>query len=548
MEEDDPSANYHDGPVIAVDSCKNLSIFLSCGSDAIIKLWNINKILVAEITLDNTLSTACFLNSSGDILLAFKNDIYILHHNKISLILKTTIQTAKVSETESYIFESQLLDEQDKIDVSKSVEMASYLVPYKGYAFTEDFTSELQVLPKKKGKRFWKLPLAPSKIYLSPCTSEASLKVFDFLLQAGTHNLEEQDKAKMSERMIVTKDMKYVPGPKPAAPTVLEIPFFGVSPCPSFVQEPPKTTKQQEEQTVEKVCVLSPVEPLKETLSEAQKQETAFCEETSQIPSEIMPKHVYGLHKQTILETNLQRYSYIYEGKLGKYSEKDRVFRRVKHPMETISSGETATYSGLTEIQKKMKKQMLKKHKPRKLLKTAKMGVMKKWLPKHTKPFSATTGAVRSRNITCTIQARSARSATSVDQKLEYSDIVPESLFTWMKPCKQYHGRPYTVMEETTINLPRDFPYRLAWGTPITQDLNIKLYHPKLKFRKEQRISRLLEEKILQPTRSIPDKGRYILVNDSNPAPSAPVMSSLESRLLSARFPGQKEKILRSLL
>ncbi|KAL7986132.1 hypothetical protein Chor_011298, partial [Crotalus horridus] len=216
-------------------------------SDATIKLWNLHKDLMAEIALDNTLSTACFLNNSGDILLAFKNDIYILYHSKMLHILRTSIQTPKVSEAESYIFESQLLDYQYKMDVPKSVEMASYLVPYKGYAFTEDFTSDLQVLPEKKGKRSSQLPLAPSMIYLSPCTSEASLKMFDFLLQGGTHDLEEQDKAKMYE-MIVTKDMKYKPEPKPAAPAMLEMPLFGVSPSPSFIEESLETTTQQEEQ------------------------------------------------------------------------------------------------------------------------------------------------------------------------------------------------------------------------------------------------------------------------------------------------------------
>lgn len=53
---------------------------------------------MAEIALDNTLSTACFLNNSGDILLAFKNDIYILYHSKMLHNLRTSIQTPKVSE------------------------------------------------------------------------------------------------------------------------------------------------------------------------------------------------------------------------------------------------------------------------------------------------------------------------------------------------------------------------------------------------------------------------------------------------------------------
>nr|XP_060615874.1 uncharacterized protein LOC132765615 [Anolis sagrei ordinatus] len=141
--------NYHDGPVVAVDSCENLSIFLSCGSDTVIKLWDLQKNLLAEITLDNTLSTACFLNSSGDILLAFKSDLYLLSLTTALGISKRNTETSTVLAAESFIFESPLLE---NIDVSKSIEMASYLEPYKGFAFTEDFTSELQFLRKKKEK------------------------------------------------------------------------------------------------------------------------------------------------------------------------------------------------------------------------------------------------------------------------------------------------------------------------------------------------------------------------------------------------------------
>ncbi|XP_039187516.1 uncharacterized protein LOC120302725 [Crotalus tigris] len=508
------------------------------------------------------------------------------------------------------------------MDVPKSVEMASYLVPYKGYAFTEDFTSDLQVLPEKKGKRSSQLPLAPSMIYLSPCTSEASLKMFDFLLQGGTHDLEEQDKAKMYE-IIVTKDMKYKPEPKPAAPAMLEMPLFGVSPSPSFIEESLETTTQQEEQTTDNLTALSIEEPLNST------QQEQTCEETSPKEPEIIPKQSYCLHKKIKSDPNICTYSYIFEGKLEKYPGKDKPHRRETYPKEKMIFEEKVTYSSLTEIQKR--KQELKKHKPRKLGKRGKVGLKKKRLPKHRKPFSATTGSGRSRDITCSIRPRSAHSATYVGQKvfpalgrqalsptekrpfsrnkteqqynegykfskekdirvvflrkeneriqqveeqsltqefekklsshrhcftpnnsqqyqsLEYSKIVSDSFFALMKPFKQYQRRPYTVMEESTINLPRDFPYRLAWGTPTTQDLNIKLYHPKLKFRKEQGTSKVIQERTLQPTRSIPDKGRYILVNDPNSSPSAPVMSSLESRLLSARFPAQRERVLRSL-
>lgn len=79
---------------------------LFSSSDFIIKLWDLQKKLIAEITLDNTLSTACFLNNSGDILLAFKNDLYLLSHNLILDLPKSKTAASEVPEAgnvQSYI-------------------------------------------------------------------------------------------------------------------------------------------------------------------------------------------------------------------------------------------------------------------------------------------------------------------------------------------------------------------------------------------------------------------------------------------------------------
>lgn len=59
------------------------------------------------------------------------------------------------------------------------------------------------------------------------------------------------------ERMIVTKDMKYMPEPIPAEPARLEMPFFGVSPSPSLIQEPLETIKQKEEQVFVIFCIIN---------------------------------------------------------------------------------------------------------------------------------------------------------------------------------------------------------------------------------------------------------------------------------------------------
>ncbi|KAJ6668310.1 hypothetical protein lerEdw1_015687 [Lerista edwardsae] len=245
-DDSDGSDNYHRGAVVAVDSCKHLSIFLSCGLDFIVKLWDLQKKLIAEITLDNTLNTACFLNSSGDILLAFKNDLYLLSHKKILDLPKSRTVTSQVQKSESFILESQTSDEQekDKAGVSKASEMESYL----------------------EG-----LPMAPSKIYCSPCTSEDSLRMYDFLLQPSTPTLEEQDKAEMSRRMIVTKDMKYVPGPK--VPPDCEIPFFGVSPCASLIFEQFKTETKPEDQVADTESEVASAEFIQEEATIKEQQE-----------------------------------------------------------------------------------------------------------------------------------------------------------------------------------------------------------------------------------------------------------------------------------
>lgn len=70
---------------------------LFSSSDSTIKLWDTQKNLLAEITLDNTLTTACFLNNYGDILLAFKSDLYILSHSKALGLLKPDIDSAYIS-------------------------------------------------------------------------------------------------------------------------------------------------------------------------------------------------------------------------------------------------------------------------------------------------------------------------------------------------------------------------------------------------------------------------------------------------------------------
>ncbi|XP_048347804.1 uncharacterized protein LOC125430094 isoform X2 [Sphaerodactylus townsendi] len=85
-------------------------------------------------------------------------------------------------------------------------------------------------------------------------------------------------------------------------------------------------------------------------------------------------------------------------------------------------------------------------------------------------------------------------------QNLQSSEHFPD-FNEWMKPYKELYLRPYTVMEETTINIAQDFPYR-----------------------------------------------RFVLVCEPPSTSSVPSPTPMESKLLSARFPKLKDKIYQSLL
>jgi len=50
-----------------------------------IKIWDEFKVLLREICLDEegaTLSSACFIDNQPNLLVAFKNHLYIIDHNK----------------------------------------------------------------------------------------------------------------------------------------------------------------------------------------------------------------------------------------------------------------------------------------------------------------------------------------------------------------------------------------------------------------------------------------------------------------------------------
>jgi len=64
--------------------------FNSC--DSVIKIWSVrDQCVIADVTLDNTLSCACFLNSTGDLVFGFLNNLYSISLNSCKFTEKEII-------------------------------------------------------------------------------------------------------------------------------------------------------------------------------------------------------------------------------------------------------------------------------------------------------------------------------------------------------------------------------------------------------------------------------------------------------------------------
>nr|XP_014344404.1 PREDICTED: uncharacterized protein LOC102354946 isoform X2 [Latimeria chalumnae] len=173
----------HDGSVISVDASSSLKLFMSCGT------------LLVDITLDDTVSSACFLNRRGDILVGFQNHIFMIPVTKVLPSTENDIAELDLSITESFIFEDRAIkyDHVSHLMEDETTDLYSYLVPCKGFEATEEFLSKLlrkhqseieleqSLLPEQtKQGEDRTIPYARSEIYQSPWGSEVSSFVSEF--------------------------------------------------------------------------------------------------------------------------------------------------------------------------------------------------------------------------------------------------------------------------------------------------------------------------------------------------------------------------------
>ncbi|XP_067855161.1 uncharacterized protein [Heptranchias perlo] len=90
------------GDVVTTDACSKQNIFLSCGGDNAIKIWDVFGSLLTEVVLDHTLTFACFLNDQGDILIGFKEHLFLIPHKKLMIDIEDALSDDSVQATPNY--------------------------------------------------------------------------------------------------------------------------------------------------------------------------------------------------------------------------------------------------------------------------------------------------------------------------------------------------------------------------------------------------------------------------------------------------------------
>ena len=128
----------HQAEVLSVSFHPTLDVCSSSGKDHCIKLWSLDKNLLCEIYLDVSLTSACFLNGSGDILMGFKGQIFIIRNEgKFEWLSNAVDSESKDDRPETGIYEGRYVKYELKRPLSaESESMENYLVPYQDMMFS----------------------------------------------------------------------------------------------------------------------------------------------------------------------------------------------------------------------------------------------------------------------------------------------------------------------------------------------------------------------------------------------------------------------------
>ncbi|KAH3816567.1 hypothetical protein DPMN_118085, partial [Dreissena polymorpha] len=209
----------HQKSVVALDALAALQIYVTCSVDGAIKVWDENKVLLTEIMLEESPSSAAFLNDMGDLLVGFKNHIFYIDHTKLCPAFKPPEIEMETSDQESDVYEDPRVLYELLVEDDEEVTLDNYLVPYDNLAFDNDFLegktkieqpkTAAEVVESSESETETDISLAPSSIYMSPADSIESLSMIDLTLGADYSKYDLRDQMKATLNQIGMKARKW---------------------------------------------------------------------------------------------------------------------------------------------------------------------------------------------------------------------------------------------------------------------------------------------------------------------------------------------------
>ncbi|XP_025106267.1 uncharacterized protein LOC112571485 isoform X4 [Pomacea canaliculata] len=178
----------HLASVITVDACISMKVFCSCSKDGAIKIWEEMGALLTEIMLDDSLSAACFLNKSADLIVAYRKHIFFIDHTKVCPHLTPTEEDNYTFDKESFVYEDLAVMYEGVTANPDPIDLDNYLVPY-DIEFSKDFLEGILDLEPVKVKteesvEESQISLAPTDLYISPPLTPNSLSAVDLIVES----------------------------------------------------------------------------------------------------------------------------------------------------------------------------------------------------------------------------------------------------------------------------------------------------------------------------------------------------------------------------
>ncbi|XP_071499110.1 uncharacterized protein [Diadema antillarum] len=242
----------HNGPIVGMAACASRSIFISCSSDAVIKVWDASKTLMTEISLSQRLSTATFLNTRGDLLIGYLNHLFAIDHTKVLPLSNRDTTSSDIFEIESDIYEDPAVKYEGAAANPDPLDLENYLVPFNldltqrflagdGSASSSNRSSDEDEDEEKESQASF----AATEVYRSPAATPRKLSAVDMLVSKEVVDLqdiyENKELYSLRRRQSLRRQMSHA---SKAEAADFEFPRFGHSPGPSPTPTPPSTPSE----------------------------------------------------------------------------------------------------------------------------------------------------------------------------------------------------------------------------------------------------------------------------------------------------------------